>query len=123
MLSSKQLRNIRKAFKQASIKAQFYIKEVNEFGEEDGERFFVETDGIFYEETAKVNFNITTNGTATTDTYQTLMILKDYETDLIDEHLICSIKGKRYRIIEIKNAGEMDIYYTLRLKRVESNED
>ena len=123
MLSSKQLRNIRKAFKQASIKAQFYIKEVNEFGEEDGERFFVETDGIFYEETAKVNLNISNNGTATTDTYQTLMILKDYETDLIDEHLICSIKGKRYRIIKIDNAGEMDVYYTLRLKRVESNED
>lgn len=123
MLSSKQLRNIRKAFKQASIKAQFYIKEVNEFGEEDGERFFVETKGIFYEETARVNLNITTNGTATTDTYQTLMILKDYETDLIDEHLICSIKGKRYRIIKIDNAGEMDVYYTLRLKRVESNED
>ena len=77
MLSSKQLRNIRKAFKTASIKAQFYIKEVNEFGEEDEERFFVETDGIFYEETARVNLNITTNGTATTDTYQTLMILKD----------------------------------------------
>lgn len=123
MLSSKQLRNIRKAFKTASIKAQFYIKEVNEFGEEDGERFFVETDGIFYEETARVNLNITTNGTATTDTYQTLMILKDYETDLIDEHLICSIKGKRYRIIKIDNAGEMDVYYTLRLKRVESNEN
>ena len=123
MLSSKQLRNIRKAFKTASIKAQFYIKEVNEFGEEDGERFFVETKGIFYEETARVNLNITTNGTATTDTYQTLMILKDYETDLIDEHLICSIKGKRYRIIKIDNAGEMDVYYTLRLKRVESNED
>lgn len=123
MLSSKQLRNIRKAFKQASIKAQFYIKEVNEFGEEDGERFFVETKGIFYEETARVNLNITTNGTATTDTYQTLMILKDYETDLIDEHLICSIKGKRYRIIKIDNAGEMDVYYTLRLKKVESNED
>ena len=123
MLSSKQLRNIRKAFKTASIKAQFYIKEVNEFGEEDEERFFIETDGIFYEETARVNLNITTNGTATTDTYQTLMILKDYETDLIDEHLICSIKGKRYRIIKIDNAGEMDVYYTLRLKRVESNED
>lgn len=123
MLSSKQLRNIRKAFKQASIKAQFYIKEVNEFGEEDREKFFIETDGIFYEETARVNLNITTNGTATTDTYQTLMILKDYETDLIDEHLICSIKGKRYRIIKIDNAGEMDVYYTLRLKRVESNED
>ena len=123
MITNKQLRNIRKAFKTASIKAQFYIKEVNEFGEEDGERFFVETDGIFYEETSKVNFNITTNGTATTDTYQTLMILKDYETDLIDEHLICSIKGKRYKIIKIDNAGEMDIYYTLRLKRVESNED
>lgn len=123
MLSSKQLRNIRKAFKQASIKAQFYIKEVNEFGEEDRERFFIETDGIFYEETARVNLNITTNGTATTDTYQTLMILKDYETDLIDEHLICSIKGKRYRIIKIDNAGEMDVYYTLRLKRVESNEN
>lgn len=123
MLSSKQLRNIRKAFKTASIKAQFYIKEVNEFGEEDGERFFIETDGIFYEETAKVNLNISNNGTATTDTYQTLMILKDYETDLIDEHLICSIKGKRYRIIKIDNAGEMDIYYTLRLKRVDLNED
>ena len=123
MLSSKQLRNIRKAFKTASIKAQFYIKEVNEFGEEDGERFFVETKGIFYEETARVNLNITTNGTATTDTYQTLMILKDYETDLIDEHLICSIKGKRYRIIKIDNVGEMDIYYTLRLKRVDFDED
>ena len=123
MLSSKQLRNIRKAFKQASIKAQFYIKEVNEFGEENGERFFIEIDGIFYEETARVNLNISNNGTATTDTYQTLMILKDYETDLIDEHLICSIKGKRYKIIKIDNAGEMDIYYTLRLKRVESNED
>ena len=123
MLSSKQLRNIRKAFKTASIKAQFYIKEVNEFGEEDGERFFVETDGIFYEETARVNLNITTNGTATTDTYQTLMILKDYETDLIDEHLICSIKGKRYRIIKIDNAGEMDVYYTLRLKRVDFDEN
>ena len=123
MLSSKQLRNIRKAFKQTSIKTQFYIKEVNEFGEEDGERFFVETDGIFYEETARVNLNITTNGTATTDTYQTLMILKDYETDLIDEHLICSIKGKRYRIIKIDNAGEMDVYYTLRLKRVDFDEN
>ena len=123
MLSSKQLRNIRKAFKTASINAQFYIKEVNEFGEEDGERFFVETKGIFYEETARVNLNITTNGTATTDTYQTLMILKDYETDLIDEHLICSIKGKRYRIIKIDNAGEMDVYYTLRLKRVDFDED
>lgn len=123
MLSSKQLRNIRKAFKTASIKAQFYIKEVNEFGEEDEERFFVETDGIFYEETARVNLNITTNGTATTDTYQTLMILKDYETDLIDEHLICSIKGKRYRIIKIDNAGEMDVYYTLRLKRVDFDEN
>lgn len=123
MITNKQLRNIRKAFKTASIKAQFYIKEVNEFGEEDGERFFIETDGIFYEETAKVNLNISNNGTATTDTYQTFMILKGYETELIDEQLICLIKGKRYKIIEIKNAGEMDIYYTLRLKRVDLNED
>lgn len=123
MITNRQLRNIRNAFKRASIKAQFYMKELNEFGEEDGERFFVETDGIFYEETAKVNLNITTNGTTTTDTYQSFMILKSYETELIDEHLICSIKGKRYRIIKIDNAGEMDAYYILRLKRVDSDEN
>ena len=123
MLSDKQLRNIRNAFKRASIKAQFYIKNVNEFGEEDGEVFFTEADGIFYEEKSKVNLNITNNGTATTDTYYTFMILKSYETELIDEHLICLIKGKRYRIIKIDNVGEMDVYYTLRLKRVDSNEN
>lgn len=123
MLSDKQLRNIRNTFKRASIKAQFYIKNVNEFGEEDGELYFTETDGIFYEEKSKINLNISDNGTATTDTYYTFMILKSYETELIDEHLICSIKGKRYRIIKIDNVGEMDVYYTLRLNRVDSNEN
>ena len=123
MLSDKQLRNIKKAFKIASIKAQFYIKNINEFGEEDGEVFFTEADGIFYEEKSKINLNLNDNGTATTDAYYTFMILKSYETELIDEHLICSIKDKRYRIIKIDNVGEMDVYYTLRLKRVDSNEN
>lgn len=119
MLTDKQLRNVKNAFKKASTKVKFYIKNVNEFGEEDGELFFTETNGILYEDTTKINLNIKDNGTTTTDTYLNLMILKCCETELIDEHLICSINSKRYKIVKINNVGEMDIYYELRLKRVD----
>lgn len=119
IVNDRQLRNIKKAFKRVSIKAQFYTKEVNEFGEDEGEKLLIEIDGIFYEETTRINLNVSTNGTTTTDDYKSFMLLKDEESDLIEEHMICSIKGKRYEIIEVKNAGELDLYYILRLKRVD----
>lgn len=113
------LRKLKKTFKQASIGATIYQLEKNEFGEMEEEKIVTDIDGIFYEETTRVNLNITTNGTATTKSYQSLMVLKDDKSDLIKKHMICSIKGKRYEIIDVKNDGELDIYYILRLKRVD----
>jgi hypothetical protein len=112
------LRNIKKAFKTASIPADIYQTRINEFNEEDGEELLITIDGIFYEETSKMNLNISTNGKTTTKTYQSLMVLKDDESDLIKEHMICSIKGKRYEIIDVKNDAKLDIYYILRLSEV-----
>lgn len=112
------LRNIKKAFKRASIATNFFQTRINEFNEEDGEELLMTIDGIFYEETSKMNLNISTNGKTITKTYNSLMVLKDDKSDLIKEHMICSIKGKRYEIIDIKNDAKLDIYYILRLSEV-----
>ena len=112
------LRNIKKAFNKASIRSDFFKIKINEFGEEDGEELLMTINGIFYEETSKMNLNISTNGKTTTKTYQSLMVLKNDESDLIKEHMICSIKGKRYEIIDVKNDAKLDIYYILRLSEV-----
>ena len=112
------LRNIKRAFKMASIRSNIFQIKKNEFGEEDGEELLLEIDGIFYKETSKVNLNVSTNGKSTTKTYKSLMILKDDKSSLIREHMICSIKGKRYEIIEIEDDVKLDLYYILRLSEV-----
>lgn len=112
------LRNIKKAFKRASIATNIYQSKINEFGEEDGEELLMTIDGIFYEENMKMNLNISTDGKTTTKTYQSLMVLKDDKSELIKKHMKCSIKSRNYEIIDVKNDGELDIYYVLRLSEV-----
>lgn len=115
------LRNIKKAFRRASIRADFFQLIKNEFGEDENEELLITTNGIFYEEKTRINLNVSTNGKSTTKTYKSLMVLKDDKTELIKKHMICLINSKRYEIIDINNDGELNIYYVLRLSEI--NED
>lgn len=111
-------RQLKKLFKTHSIACDILETKKNEFGEIEDDELVCTINGLFYEETSRVNLNINVNGSSTTTTYQTLMILKDNENeaDKIRASMFCIIKGIKYEIIEVKNEGMLDIYYTLRLK-------
>lgn len=109
-------KKLKKTFKTHSIACNFFKTEKNEFGEIEDDVLVAKINGIFYEETTRVNLNITTNGASTTTTYKTLMLLKDTESDKIKASMYCVINGTKYEIIEVNNHGQLDIYYLLRLK-------
>lgn len=109
-------RRLNKLFKTHSIACEIVETKRNEFEEVEGVSLVTKLNGIFYEETARVNLNINTNGTSTTTTYKTFMVLKDNESDKVKESMFCIIKGNKYEIIEVSNEGLLDIYYTFRLK-------
>lgn len=109
-------RQLKKLFRTHSIACDILETKKNEFGEIEDDELVCTINGIFYEETSRVNLNINVNGSSTTTTYQTLMILKDDEADKVKASMFCIIRGIRYEIIEVKNEGMLDIYYTLRLK-------
>lgn len=105
-----------KLFKTHSIACEILETKKNEFGEIEDDELVCTINGLFYEETSRVNLNINVNGSSTTTTYQSLMILKDDEADKVKASMFCIIKGIKYEIVEVKNEGMLDIYYTLRLK-------
>ena len=109
-------RQLKKLFKTHSIACEILETKKNEFGEIEDDEIVCTINGFFYEETSKVNLNINVNGSSTTTTYQSLMILKDDEADKVRASMFCIIRGIKYEIIEVKNEGMLDIYYTLRLK-------
>lgn len=112
-------RQLKKLFRTHSIACEILETKKNEFGEVENDILVTKLNGIFYEETARVNLNINTNGASTTTTYKTFMVLKDKEADKVKESMFCIIKGTKYEIIEVNNEGLLDIYYTFRLKVLE----
>lgn len=112
-------RQLKKLFRTHSIACEIFETKKNEFEEIEGVSLVAELDGIFYEETTRVNLNINANGASTTTTYKTFMVLKDKEADKVKESMFCIIKGTKYEIIEVNNEGLLDIYYTFRLKVLE----
>lgn len=109
-------KRLKKLFKTHSIACEILETRKNEFGEIENDILVTKLNGIFYEETARVNLNINTNGASTTTTYKTLMVLKDDNVDKIKKSMFCIIKGNKYEIIEVNNEGLLDMYYIFRLK-------
>lgn len=105
-----------KLFKRHSIACDFFEIKKNEFGEVEDDEKVCTLDGVFYEETSRVNLDINVNGSSITKTYKTFMVLKNDESTKALASVYCILKGTKYEIIEIKNEGEMDLYYTFRLK-------
>lgn len=109
-------KDLYKLFKKHSIKCEIYTINKNEFGEIEDDVLLCNINGLFYEETTRVNLNVNMNGTSTTTAYKTLMVLKDNNSDMIKKSMYCIIKGVKYEIVEVVNYGMLDIYYNLRLK-------
>ena len=109
-------RRIEKLFKGQSIACNFLEIKKNEFGEDEEEELLGTYKGIFYKDknNRMINIKISDNGKTLNEDFYTLLILKDNESNSLNQNMKCLIDNKKYEIISIDN--ELDIYYIFKLK-------
>ena len=109
-------RRIEKLFKGQSIACNFLEIKKNEFGENEEEELLGTYKGIFYKDknNRMINIKISDNGKTLNEDFYTLLILKDNESNSLNQNMKCLIDNKKYEIISIDN--ELDIYYIFKLK-------
>ena len=110
---------IQKAINKFPTELDFKRASLNEFGEEGEETSICITTGLYYQGNNVISSVLMDKGQVVRSKQEFLIVLYDAETSKIKRGDMVTIKDKLYKVTDIINKNNLDIYYSILLECIE----
>lgn len=110
---------IQKAINKFPTYLNFKRSSLNEFGEEGEEASICITTGLYYQGNNVISSVLMDKGQVVRSKQEFLIVLHDAETSKIKRGDMVTIKEKIYKVTDIINQNNLDIYYSILLECIE----
>lgn len=118
MIANKVVPKISKAVNKFGIDVEAFRKSINEFNEPLEEVKISKFKGLFIENNISIKADTSDAGLIKKDKTSKLIALINKDTKALKDNDILYSNGSKFKIIDINNTSQLNIYYELTLEKI-----
>lgn len=117
MIANKVRPKIEKVIRRFPTEVEIYRNIKNEYNENDGEELICNVTGFYHTSESRAKDHILDKGFVKDNGFEYLMLVCNEVTEQIRVNDFLFIRGIKYKVLDLGNQNNLDIYYDLVLER------